>query len=99
METKTRSLLKALSWRVIASFITASLVFCFTGRSLLAVGVGICDSLVKIVAYFAHERVWMLVRFGLWNHPLQALNVRKPLTAKDEQAIRQKLSELGYLRD
>lgn len=99
METKKRSFLKAISWRVAASVITGSLVFLFTQQGLLAFSVGIADSLVKIVMYFLHERLWAGISYGLLKHPLHRIEVVKPLKVEHEQIIRQKLDEMGYLPD
>ena len=63
-ESSTRSVVKALSWRFIATLTTTILVFVFTGRFDLAITVGIFEALAKMVLYFAHERVWNRLRFG-----------------------------------
>ena len=39
-ESKTRSIVKAISWRVLATLITTLLVFTFTGRLDVALTVG-----------------------------------------------------------
>ncbi|WP_045120872.1 DUF2061 domain-containing protein [Haliangium ochraceum] len=64
MESKKRSLAKALSWRFIATFITMAIAFVFSGEYLFAAKIGIADTLIKFAAYFAHERLWLGVRFG-----------------------------------
>lgn len=64
METKRRSLAKALSWRVIAWCITASIAYLFTGKAAFALSIGFADSLLKIFAYYLHERTWMSVDYG-----------------------------------
>jgi uncharacterized membrane protein len=97
METKTRSLLKSVSYRVFASIVTAVLIFSFTGKLLLAVGLGVLDSVVKILVFFLHERAWMAIPFGRIKHPLEEIPVRKTLTAEDKQAIKSKLDEMGFL--
>jgi len=99
METRSRSLWKALSWRLPASSITVALVFCFTGRGFLSVGVGVCDSLVKIFVYYLHERLWTAVPYGRLDHPLRRFRVCRPLAAEHEQLIRQQLIDLGYFDD
>ena len=97
MESNKRSFLKAVTWRVLASIITGTVVFCFTRKELLAFSVGICDSLVKILGYFLHERLWASIPYGVRPHPLQRFDLVKPLAAEHEKVIRQKLNELGYL--
>ncbi|MEM9489611.1 MAG: DUF2061 domain-containing protein, partial [Myxococcota bacterium] len=64
MDSKKRSLAKALSWRFIATFITALVAFVLTGELLFAVEIGLLDTTIKFAAYFAHERLWLRIRFG-----------------------------------
>jgi adenylylsulfate kinase len=64
MEKRVRSLLKALSWRIVATLTTTLLVFIFTGDLVISLGVGGSEFLVKIFIYYAHERVWNLFHFG-----------------------------------
>src|SRR2546421_13048130 len=97
METKSRSFLKSLSYRVFASIVTAGLVFIVTHKWLLAIGLGLLDSTVKILVYFLHERLWMTIPFGRIKHPLEEFEVSKPLTQEDKKVIEGKLNEMGYL--
>ncbi|MCH9685091.1 MAG: DUF2061 domain-containing protein [Deltaproteobacteria bacterium] len=64
VETRRRSLAKALSWRVIAWSITAAVAYAFTGKVGFALSIGFADSVIKIFAYYMHERTWMTVDFG-----------------------------------
>ena len=63
-ETHTRSLAKALSWRVFALAITTGVSYVLSESVAVAVSIGVVDSLIKIGAYYAHERAWMGIRFG-----------------------------------
>ena len=63
-ETKRRSLAKALSWRVFATIITGTIVFVLTGKTAFALEVGAVDTAIKLVVYFVHERLWLLIPFG-----------------------------------
>lgn len=64
METKARSIAKAISWRVIATLVTMTVVYLVTGRVGAAVEIGLFDTLIKIFAYFWHERIWLRVPYG-----------------------------------
>jgi adenylylsulfate kinase len=64
METKLRSLLKAVSYRTLGSLATAGLVLVMTNRVRLALSVGVLDSVVKVFAYFVHERLWARIPLG-----------------------------------
>ena len=59
LETKRRTIAKAASWRVIGTFITASLAFILTGSTEAAIEIGILDVIIKLAAYYGHERVWL----------------------------------------
>ena len=63
-EEHKRSALKAVSWRIIATSTTMFLVYIFTGKLELTVGVGIGDVVLKMMFYFLHERVWNRITFG-----------------------------------
>jgi len=64
METKSRSLAKAISYRALGSFSTAALVFLFTGSWKMSVSAAALDSIIKICLYFLHERLWNHIYYG-----------------------------------
>ncbi len=64
VETRTRSLIKAFSWRILATLTTMTIVYIVFGNLELAGVVGGVEFVAKIVVYFLHERVWNKVRFG-----------------------------------
>jgi len=64
MEKRVRSLLKAISWRIVATSTTILLVFLFTGNMVISVGVGSLELLLKTVIYYLHERIWNMLNFG-----------------------------------
>jgi len=64
METTRRSIFKALSWRMVATVITALIVFLLTGRAEFAATVGLADTTVKLFIYFLHERLWNRIQYG-----------------------------------
>ena len=69
IETKSRSLAKALSWRIIASIATAAIAYAF-GVPMKAVGlIFVADLIIKFLLYFFHERVWGLISFGIKSKP------------------------------
>ena len=64
LETRSRSIVKALTWRVTALLITTVVVWVVTRRMELAASVGLADTAIKLGAYYAHERTWLKVNFG-----------------------------------
>lgn len=63
-ETHTRSVVKGVTWRVIASLTTMGLVFAFTGDLVLMAEVGAFEITAKIIFYYLHERTWARVAWG-----------------------------------
>lgn len=65
-ESRTRSLLKAISWRIIASITTTAIAFYF-GLPAKAIGlVFFADLIIKFILYFIHERICVnYIKLGL----------------------------------
>jgi len=63
-ETNKRSIVKGISWRIVATTTTIFIVYFFFGRLDLAIAAGIIETVLKVALYWAHERVWMKVRWG-----------------------------------
>lgn len=69
LESKSRSLVKAISWRIIASIVTTIIAYAF-GVPSKAIGlVFFADLIIKFILYFIHERIWVkLIKFGLYKN-------------------------------
>ncbi len=63
-DTNKRSFSKAITWRIIASITTFTLVLIFTGELVLSLGIGIGDIIIKFILYFLHERAWDRILWG-----------------------------------
>lgn len=63
-EKPIRSIVKALSWRVIGTLDTLLISYLFTGKINLALSIAAVDFLTKMVLYFFHERLWNMVKWG-----------------------------------
>lgn len=63
-ESHVRSLLKGLSWRVVATLTTVVITYQVTGEMELAFQVGSIEIVAKIFIYYLHERAWQLVPRG-----------------------------------
>ncbi len=98
-ETKSRSVLKAISWRTCATLTTAVIVFIFTGAFTLAITVGLLEVFAKMGLYFFHERAWQKIGFGkkevpsfvLWFTGLPASGKKALADAVYEQLKKSKL--------
>lgn len=73
-ETRIRSIIKGLTWRMIASGTTMSIVFMMTGNIELVAGVGIADVTLKILFYYFHERAWGSIVWGKLGPEPQIIN-------------------------
>lgn len=96
-ETKLRSFLKAISWRFVATMITFSAALFLTGETIVALKIGLLDLILKLIAYFLHERVWEKIKIGRKIHPLEDIKVNRELEEEDKKIIKEKLKDLGYL--
>lgn len=63
-DSRWRSVIKALTWRVIATSVTGMLVWWATGDIRLSVGASVIDVVIKLVFYYGHERIWNKIAFG-----------------------------------
>jgi uncharacterized membrane protein len=63
-----KSIIKTITWRIIASVTTFGLAMFFfrsdPEAAQKATGIAIAESLIKMVLYFFHERAWAQLRWG-----------------------------------
>ncbi len=64
MESHWRSIVKAISWRILATLVTFTVVFLVTKEAVVAMSIGLVDGIIKICAYYSHERLWNRISFG-----------------------------------
>lgn len=69
METHKRSILKAASWRGIATVVTFFTAWLLTGTVDVAFKIGLLDTFIKMGAYYLHERGWNHLNFGKIRQP------------------------------
>ncbi len=63
-ESHWRTLAKTISWRMVATVLTAGVVLAFTGKSEMAFSIALSDTLIKLATYYFHERIWSKVSLG-----------------------------------
>ena len=59
-----RSLAKAVSWRLTGSLDTFIISFILTGRAGVAGSIAGTELVTKILLYYFHERIWILIPWG-----------------------------------
>ena len=63
-ESRLRSVLKAVTYRITGTFTTMGLAFAVTGEATTALAIGSVEPIVKLVVYYLHERAWQFVPVG-----------------------------------
>jgi uncharacterized membrane protein len=98
-EAHLRSILKAVSYRLLASIATGSIAYVFTRRLDISLGIASVEAVAKVFCYYLHERMWSFIKIGQIEHPLSSLPVDKPLEQKDMEEVKKKLKDLGYINE
>lgn len=63
-ETNTRSVIKTVSWRFLATLTTILVALFITHEIKMALSIGGIEAFAKLALYFFHERVWEKIKFG-----------------------------------
>ena len=63
-ESRLRSLLKALSWRILATLTTGLIAYLITGEVDTAIMIGSIEFVLKFFIYYMHDRLWQLIPRG-----------------------------------
>ena len=63
--TKTRSILKTLSWRIVDTLDTMFLGWIITGDPTVGLKIGALELITKFVLYYFHERIWLKSKYGI----------------------------------
>jgi uncharacterized membrane protein len=63
-ESRLRTVIKALTWRFIATSTTMALAYAATGDIKIAGAIGAADVVIKLFFYYTHERAWGRIPWG-----------------------------------
>lgn len=63
-ESRLRSFLKGLTWRIIATGTLVAAAWWYTGDTTLAFSFGAVEFVAKLVLYYLHERAWQMLPRG-----------------------------------
>ncbi len=61
IDSRKKSVAKAISWRLMASMVILASVYIFTGEAILSINVTLVDIILKLFLYYFHERAWMRI--------------------------------------
>ncbi len=89
--SRTRSFIKALSWRLIAFTVLGIISYAFTRSWRETIYITIVYNVVQIFIYFLHERLWGHIG---WR---KAKSRAEELNPEEITAIQGHLKELGYI--
>ena len=63
-ESHLRSMLKAASWRLLATLTTVLIAYMMIGDVNVAMKIGAVEVVAKMLIYYFHERAWAQVPLG-----------------------------------
>ena len=69
MEQPKRTLIKTITWRIIALTTTIAVVYLYSGDAKESLVVGFSANALKMFFYYAHERIWNRIDFGRIKSP------------------------------
>jgi len=64
MESRQRSLIKTILWRIIATAVTMLISFIWLGEWGSSLALALTANGIKALLYYGHERLWNRVNFG-----------------------------------
>lgn len=59
MDTKRKSIMKTISWRVIAMIISYLVAYYFTNSVLVSFELVLVSNILSMIVYYYHERLWV----------------------------------------
>ena len=59
-----RSVVKAVSWRIVGTMDTIIISWVITGKITMALSIGLIEVVTKMILYFFHERIWNVIKWG-----------------------------------
>ena len=57
-DSHTRSLVKGITWRFLATSTTTFIAWLVTGEVEAALQIGLIEFVAKLIIYYLHERIW-----------------------------------------
>ena len=64
-DSTIRSVIKTVSWRILATVTTVFVIYALTDDGDLAMTVGYLEATIKMGLYYFHERIWNRVQVGM----------------------------------
>ena len=64
LESRKRSILKTLTWRVIAFCVTTIVIYAYNKSLHKSFIMSLIANSIKMLLYYIHERIWNHISFG-----------------------------------
>ena len=61
-ESHKKTIYRTISWRVVGIVLTYVIAYIVTGSIKVATSLAVIDSIIKTIAYWVHERLWLKVK-------------------------------------
>jgi len=58
MDSKSKSVIKAITWGILVLLITTIVCFAILGSWSVSIAIGILSTLLETLFYYIHERLW-----------------------------------------
>ena len=97
MDTKKRSWVKSVTWRVFGIILLGAISLLVTRDWKAMTTITLLFHGIRLILYYYHERVWERISWGKVKHPLADLLVTRRLTLEDLETVRDQLRGMGYI--
>lgn len=97
MDTKARSWVKSIVWRVIGIVLLGLISYLITGDLKEMSIITVLFHGIRVILYYFHERWWERISWGRVKHPLANIPVCRSLDPEDLRVVEEKLKALGYI--
>lgn len=85
--TNKRYIIKGITWRILATVTTMIIIYLFFGNIELAIAAGFLETILKIILYWWHEKIWDKLKLGKKKiEPFNIVIFGLPLSGKTEIA-------------
>lgn len=62
-DSRGKSVVKAISWRIVGTLDTVLISYILTGTLSMALSIGSIELFTKFFLYYAHERLWNIIKW------------------------------------
>jgi len=63
-ETKKRSVIKSITWRIICIIVSVLTAYVLTNKLDIAAAIGTVYNVITMILYYFHERVWNRIKWA-----------------------------------